>query len=265
MKFSTTLVAITLFAIGIQAHDLPSRFAEQRRGNQFVTGPCKKDSDCQQGCCAFKTGKCAGPGIAQTRDGGCGFGSAHPNCNVAKALKLSECVAGAVNGDLSNAAIQSAAKFTANLDGLPFTPIKAKAKAPAAKKPAAKAKPKAKKPAAKPKAKPVSGSAKGQSVASLAAKQKSKKTVFETCTSDSQCQQGCCGFSSGKCAGPAVAQTNGSGGCGRGSAKPNCNVAFALGFGGQCTAGATHDIHAAGVQAASAFAAQLDGLKFTPS
>jgi hypothetical protein len=55
-------------------------------GTQFVTGPCTSDADCQQGCCGFKTGKCAGPVIALTRDGGCGFGSGKPNANAAIAL-----------------------------------------------------------------------------------------------------------------------------------------------------------------------------------
>jgi hypothetical protein len=122
MKFTATAVslAIALFALGAQA--IPANTLG-RRGNQFVTGPCTQDSDCQQGCCAFLTGKCAGPAVAQTNgDGGCGFGTAHPNCNVAAALHLSDCIAGAVNGDLSNPAVQAAAQFAANLDGLPFTP-----------------------------------------------------------------------------------------------------------------------------------------------
>ncbi|KAI0827474.1 hypothetical protein BC628DRAFT_1495097 [Trametes gibbosa] len=246
MKFSTAIVALSLVALGVQAHDLPSRWAGARRGNQFVTGPCARDSDCQQGCCAFNTGKCAGPAIAQTRDGGCGFGNPKPNCNVAAALKLNSCAPGAVNDDLSNPDIQTAAKFTANLDGLPFTPASSggggnnAAAAPAA-------------PAA------------GKSVAQLAASQQGKKTVFTACSSDSECQQGCCGFVTGKCAGPAVAQTNGSGGCGRGTSAPNCAVSSALGFqicAPGASAGNTKDPL---VQAAAAFAAQLDGIAFSPA
>jgi hypothetical protein len=226
----------------VQAHELPSRFAGQRRGNQFVTGPCTQDSDCQQGCCAFTTGKCAGPAVAQTRDGGCGFGTGAPNCNVAAALGLSDCVAGAKNGDLSSPAIQSAAAFVAQLDGLTFTPKTAAAPPPAA-------------------AAPPPAAAAPQSAAS----QQSKKTVFETCAADSECQQGCCGFSSGKCAGPDVAQTNGSGGCGHGNASPNCDVATLLGF-KNCIAGVQNgDLNAPATQAAAAFAAQLDNLPFTPS
>ncbi|KAJ7127640.1 hypothetical protein C8R44DRAFT_851072 [Mycena epipterygia] len=55
-------------------------------GTQFVTGPCTADADCAEGCCAFTTGKCAGPVIALTRDGGCGFGTSTPNANAAIAL-----------------------------------------------------------------------------------------------------------------------------------------------------------------------------------
>ncbi|KAJ6628508.1 hypothetical protein B0H10DRAFT_2428796 [Mycena sp. CBHHK59/15] len=56
------------------------------KGTQFVTGPCTSDADCAEGCCAFNTGKCAGPVIALTRDGGCGFGTSKPNANAAIAL-----------------------------------------------------------------------------------------------------------------------------------------------------------------------------------
>jgi len=257
MKFSAAIVALYFFAVSIHAHELPSRYALARRGNQFVTGPCKQDSDCQQGCCAFHTGKCAGPGIAQTRDGGCGFGNAKPNCNVAKALNLGVCAPGAESGDVADSAVQAAAKFTAKLDNLPFTPAKSSTAKPAEGKADNSA-------AAPSSAAPASS---GKSIAQLAASQKSKKTVFETCSSDSQCQQGCCGFSTGKCAGPAVAQTNGSGGCGHGSSSPNCNVATLLGFGGGCIKGAKNgNLKDATVQAAAAFAAQLDGIKsFKPS
>ncbi|KAK7007599.1 hypothetical protein R3P38DRAFT_3365889 [Favolaschia claudopus] len=247
MKFSATFVALALIAVNVSAHELPSRFAAARRGDQFVTGPCAKDSDCQQGCCAFTTGKCAGPAVAQTRDGGCGFGSAAPNCNVAKAIGLSDCVAGAVNGNLADPDVQKAAAFSANLNGIPFTP------AAAAPPPAAGAPP------------PPAAGAGGKSVAELAALQTSKKTVFVECGSDSECQQGCCGFSSGKCAGPNVAQTNGSGGCGRGNAAPNCDVSTLLGF-KNCIGGAKQgDLNAAAVQQATAFSAQLNGIAFTPS
>lgn len=62
---------------------VPARIAP---GTQFITGPCQGDVDCTAGCCGFTTGKCAGPVIAQTRDGGCGFGDAQPNDRAAKAF-----------------------------------------------------------------------------------------------------------------------------------------------------------------------------------
>ncbi|KAK3196951.1 hypothetical protein GRF29_1536g89729 [Pseudopithomyces chartarum] len=56
-------------------------------GTQFITGACTTDADCSSACCGFKSGKCAGPVVAQERDGGCGFGDAQPNDNAAKALQ----------------------------------------------------------------------------------------------------------------------------------------------------------------------------------
>ena len=57
-----------------------------KAGTQFITGTCAKDADCASACCGFRTGKCAGPVIAQERDGGCGFGDAVPNADAARAL-----------------------------------------------------------------------------------------------------------------------------------------------------------------------------------
>ncbi|KAL1793232.1 hypothetical protein ACET3X_008214 [Alternaria dauci] len=56
-------------------------------GTQFITGVCTSDADCASACCGFNSGKCAGPVVAQERDGGCGFGDAQPNDNAAKALQ----------------------------------------------------------------------------------------------------------------------------------------------------------------------------------
>ncbi|KAF1971440.1 hypothetical protein BU23DRAFT_510077 [Bimuria novae-zelandiae CBS 107.79] len=56
-------------------------------GTQFITGACASDAECQSACCGFKSGKCAGPAVAQERDGGCGFGDAQPNYNAAKTLQ----------------------------------------------------------------------------------------------------------------------------------------------------------------------------------
>lgn len=57
------------------------------KGSQFITGACASDGDCASACCGFKSGKCAGPAVAQERDGGCGFGNAQPNDDALKALQ----------------------------------------------------------------------------------------------------------------------------------------------------------------------------------
>lgn len=59
----------------------------QAKGTQFITGACTSDADCASSCCGFKSGKCAGPVVAQERDGGCGFGDAQPNDDAARALQ----------------------------------------------------------------------------------------------------------------------------------------------------------------------------------
>jgi len=58
-----------------------------KNGAQFITGQCTSDADCASGCCGFHSGLCAGAVIAQTRDGGCGFGDAQPNNNAEKKLQ----------------------------------------------------------------------------------------------------------------------------------------------------------------------------------
>ncbi|KAJ7766052.1 hypothetical protein B0H16DRAFT_1275804, partial [Mycena metata] len=74
----------------------------------FTVTTCKADSECQQGCCGFATGKRAGPGIAQTNgSAGCGRENKYPNYDVAAALRLDACVKAAVNGKLSSAIIQA--------------------------------------------------------------------------------------------------------------------------------------------------------------
>ena len=59
-------------------------------GTQFITGPCASDADCASGCCGFNSGKCAGPVIAQERDGGCGFGDAQPNDIAAQKFRAGQ-------------------------------------------------------------------------------------------------------------------------------------------------------------------------------
>ncbi|KAJ6492972.1 hypothetical protein DFH09DRAFT_1265673 [Mycena vulgaris] len=147
------LASVTLFA---SAAVIP-------RGNQFTTGPCASDSDCAEGCCGFTTGKCAGPVIALTRDGGCGFGSGGPNANAAIALGQFP--------DAVNA-------FIISHPGIGGVPV-------------------------------------------------GTQFVTAPCTSDADCAEGCCGFNTGRCAGPVIALTR-DGGCGFGSV-PNANAAMALG------------------------------------
>lgn len=57
-----------------------------------------------------------------------------------------------------------------------------------------------------------------------------KKTfITAPCGTDDNCVSGCCGFSSGLCAGGVIALAR-DGGCGHGDAKPNRDAAIALGF-----------------------------------
>ncbi|KAJ6523857.1 hypothetical protein B0H19DRAFT_646931 [Mycena capillaripes] len=218
-----------------------AQLAAKQLDKKHINATCAADSECRQGCCGFSTGKCAGPRAAQIDStGGCGHGNASPNCNVASLLGSKNCILGGKTGNLQNPAIQAAAAFSAQLHNLTFAPtVKSGAKASRA-------------------------AAKSPSIAQLAAKQQKKKVVFDTCAADHECQQGCCGFSTGKCAGPDVAQTNGSGGCGHGNASPNCNVATLLGF-KNCVAGVKNfNLHHPVIQAAAAFTAKLDNLPFTP-
>ncbi|TDL23455.1 hypothetical protein BD410DRAFT_838940 [Rickenella mellea] len=106
MRFSTpsiTVAIVALFSLTVEATPVNTL---GRRGDQFVTGPCTQDSDCQQGCCALTTGTCADPSIAQ-----CGFSITKPNCNVAAALNLNACAPGATSSDPTSPAVNFAAKY----------------------------------------------------------------------------------------------------------------------------------------------------------
>ncbi|KAH8834924.1 hypothetical protein DL96DRAFT_1808865 [Flagelloscypha sp. PMI_526] len=52
--------------------------------------------------------------------------------------------------------------------------------------------------------------------------------ITAPCTSDAGCDSGCCGFTTGKCAGNVIALQR-DGGCGFGDAQPNRNAAAASG------------------------------------
>ena len=149
-------------------------------GTQFITGACTSDADCASACCGFNSGKCAGPVVAQERDGGCGFGDAQPNANAAQAL----------TGGNGNANANANANANGNGNGNGNA-------------------------AAQPTAAAGTGNGAGT------------QFITGACTSDADCASACCGFNSGKCAGPVVAQER-DGGCGFGDAQPNDNAAQAL-------------------------------------
>jgi hypothetical protein len=266
MKFSAALLcaAFALFSVSVEA--LP-----YRRGNTVVFSPCQQDSDCQQGCCAFSTGKCAGPGIAQTNgDGGCGFNNPAPNCDVATVLNLGVCASGAQQGDLSSPAVIGAAQFTSQLDNIPFpgggsasssSPSSSSSSSSSSTSTDNDASPST--PHHKHKHSSERDGSSSSSSSSSSSAGTGSLTVFEPCTQDSDCQQGCCAFSTGKCAGPVVAQTNGDGGCGLGGSAPNCDVATILGFGGSCISGFVNgDLSNPTTIAAAHFVSNLDGIPF---
>jgi hypothetical protein len=51
-----------------------------------------------------------------------------------------------------------------------------------------------------------------------------EQSITGNCTTDADCADGCCGFTTGKCAAAIVAQES-DGGCGFGDAAPNDNQA----------------------------------------
>lgn len=77
-------------------------------------------------------------------------------------------------------------------------------------------------------------------VSQTAAAAAASGTQFITgaCTSDADCASGCCGFSTGKCAGAIVALER-DGGCGFGNSTPNSSAAVALRGGSPTSAAAT--------------------------
>ncbi|KAJ6488444.1 hypothetical protein DFH09DRAFT_379714 [Mycena vulgaris] len=233
------VINFALFATAVVIPRVPA-------GTQFVTGPCAADADCAEGCCAFTTGKCAGPVIALTRDGGCGFGTATPNANAAIALgqfpgavaAFSASLAAAGPAPTQNAAAAPASTAAAApaAAGTQFITGKCTADADCASaccaaqsglcaarlvalegagcgfgSPSAgvgAAKPVAATPAATPAAAPAS-----TAVAAPAA----AGTQFITgkCTADADCASGCCAAQSGLCAARLVALEGA--GCGFGS------------------------------------------------
>jgi hypothetical protein len=73
---------------------------------------------------------------------------------------------------------------------------------------------------------------------SLYAAAQGTQFITGVCTSDAECASACCGFTSGKCAAPFVANERGEG-CGFGDAQPNNNaLAASKGAQGQANASA---------------------------
>ncbi|OJD27325.1 hypothetical protein ACJ73_01277 [Blastomyces percursus] len=154
------------------------------QGTQFITGPCTSDADCASGCCGFNSGTCAGPVVAQERDGGCGFGDAQPNDNAAAAFR-------------GQGAVDDGAQGGAGVGAGGATPVV------------------------------INDDAVATGTAGQAQVSSGSQFITGPCTSDADCASGCCGFNSGTCAGPVVAQER-DGGCGFGDAQPNDNAAQAL-------------------------------------
>ncbi|KAL2434104.1 hypothetical protein ABEF95_014489 [Exophiala dermatitidis] len=163
-------------------------------GTQFITGQCLSDADCASGCCGFNSGKCAGAVIAQTRDGGCGFGDAQPNDNAAQAL-----TGGGATTATSTAGTDTGAD-TGSASGSTATVTAAASTAS------------------------INSDAPGAANVGTGS---GTQFITGQCLSDADCASGCCGFNSGKCAGAIIAQTR-DGGCGFGDAQPNDNAAQAL-------------------------------------
>ncbi|KIV97785.1 hypothetical protein PV10_01493 [Exophiala mesophila] len=155
------------------------------QGSQFITGPCTSDADCASGCCGFNSGKCAGPVVAQERDGGCGFGDGTPNDRAAQAFR---------NGGATSPAPANPNTGGGNTGN-------------------------------------NNNNNGGNGGANPGTTATGTQFITGACTSDADCASGCCGFNSGKCAGPVVAQER-DGGCGFGDNAPNDRAAQAFRNGG---------------------------------
>ncbi|KAL2201987.1 hypothetical protein CC79DRAFT_1401694 [Sarocladium strictum] len=93
-----TFIAGLLFAVAASAQLVPNESGASNVGNgqgqQFTTGGCVSDADCQEGCCAggatsfngVDAGICSGIG-AEFQNGktGCGFEDPNANQNIADA------------------------------------------------------------------------------------------------------------------------------------------------------------------------------------
>ncbi|KFY14959.1 hypothetical protein V491_05832 [Pseudogymnoascus sp. VKM F-3775] len=256
----TCLVALLLINLSIPAVALPAISLRQAApGTQFITGACTTDADCASACCGFNSGKCAGPVVAQERDGGCGFGDAQPNDTAAQALTGGASVNNGNAGtgqaaatDAGQAAVSATGTSTAPTPGSQFITGACTSDADCASACCGFNSGKCAGPVvaqerdggcgfgdAQPNdtaAQALTGgaptnnaNAAGQAanVGTSAAVAPGSQFITGACTSDADCASACCGFNSGKCAGPVVAQER-DGGCGFGDAQPNDTAAKAL-------------------------------------
>ncbi|KAJ7290037.1 hypothetical protein C8J57DRAFT_1610449 [Mycena rebaudengoi] len=250
------LVNFALFATAVVIPRVPA-------GTQFVTGPCTADADCAEGCCAFTTGKCAGPVIALTRDGGCGFGTATPNANAAIALGQFPGAVEAFSQSLAAAGVAAAPTQNGAAAALAATPAAAGSGKPLGTQfitgpcasdaecdsgccNAATAVCNARRVALEGAgcgfgsanagagaAKPVGGAAPAAPAAGAAAppaaaaagsgKPLGTQFITGACASDAECQSGCCNAKTALCAARLVALEGA--GCGFGSANAGAGAA----------------------------------------
>jgi hypothetical protein len=227
------------------------------QGTQFITGPCTSDADCAAGCCGFNSGKCAGAVIAQTRDGGCGFGDAQPNSNAAQALGFSVQPSASAATPAPAAQVPAppapagttAAKApgtqfitgTCTSDGdcasacCGFKSGKCAAPIPAQERDggcgfgdAEPNDPTGKTNNANVQAVAVPPAVQPTPASTSTVKAPGSQFITGACTADTDCASACCGFTSGKCAAPIPAQERGEG-CGFGDAQPNDPTGRGLG------------------------------------
>lgn len=243
-----TLVAFTLLNVSIVS------FAQIQPGTQFITGACGDDSDCFSVCCGRNSGRCAGAVIAQSRDGGCGSGGPGPNSRAADSFFIAEAAqrargvsSAAGNGRLSpndpcisdaDCATQCCG-FTTGLCANPSATAQAGFCGFGENSPndrsgdlfraALAAKGGAAPPAQNNAAAAPPAQNNGGAPAPPAPAPGGSGTQFITgiCTNDGDCASGCCGFTSGKCAGAIIALER-DGGCGFGNPTSNDDAARRL-------------------------------------
>jgi hypothetical protein len=213
----------------------------------FITDDCESDADCESDCCGFNTGKCAGPVIAQERDGGCGFNDPQPN-NRAERVFRGEAPAPSPSTNPANMPANSPAPPTQKKlifndcksdsecdsgccgfsNGVCLGPVIAVQSGKGCGR--GDAQPNdiaARKILGQPPAnadQSTSSTVPSNMPANSPAPPTQKKLIFNDCKSDSECDSGCCGFSNGICLGPVIAVQSGVG-CGRGDAQSNDNAA----------------------------------------